>query len=227
MIISHFQTDIGKVRKSNEDVFASHGSEFFALADGMGGLPAGEVAAKLAVEAAVRGYQDTKGIKDIEDIKDIEGRVRQAVEEANRAVYQKAQDPQYAGMGTTLVVAVVLEEEAEIGNVGDSRAYLFRDGELKLVTVVHGLGGGVVTRAIGVAPAVSVDVFPLKLKKGDTILLCSDGLTNEISDANIAGILADIGNTQEAVRKKTAELISAANAAGGSDNITAGLIRYL
>jgi len=253
MILFAFKTDVGKVRKKNEDAFGHFGDEFFLVADGLGGLPAGEVAAQLAIDMAIEIYQESKNL-------------RRAFEVANREIYRQSREkPAYFGMCTTLVGAVVEGRKVTLANVGDSRAYLLhrlqgdsrRDRrssrrksgvaqprmkplqastqreaslsgkEISQITVDHGLGMGVVTRVLGIKPEVKVDFFTQDLKVGDLLLLCSDGLTTMLADEEILEILNDVGKTKKAIEKKAKELIEAANAAGGLDNITVCLVRVI
>lgn len=215
MIISYFLTEKGEVRENNEDAFAYLDQEFFAVADGLGGPPAGEVAATVAVEAVVRAYQDTKNIKVIEE------RVKHAVEEANRVVYEKAQKPEFAGMATALVVVAVSQNIAEIGNVGDSRCYLFRNSSLEQITTDHRMGTHYLTRSIGNLPNVEVDTFERKLKRGDLILLCTDGLTDVVS----ADVIVKILSSKKDLKSKARGLIEASLQFGSTDNITVGIIK--
>lgn len=215
MILFAFKTDVGKVRKKNEDAFGHFGDEFFLVADGLGGLPAGEVAAQLAIDMAIEIYQESKNL-------------RRAFEVANREIYcQSREKPAYFGMCTTLVGAVVEGRKVTLANVGDSRAYLVSGKEISQITVDHGLGMGVVTRVLGIKPEVKVDFFTQDLKAGDLLLLCTDGLTTMLADEEIFEILKDVGKTKKAIEKKAKELVKATNAAGGLDNITVCLIRII
>lgn len=215
MILFAFKTDKGKVRQKNEDAFGLFEDEFFVVADGLGGMPAGEVAAQLAVETVVGEYQESQDIK-------------RAFEVANHEIYrQSRENPAYMGMCTTLVGVVVEGRKATFANVGDSRAYLISGKEISQITVDHGMGMGVVTRVMGVNPEVKVDIFKKELKPGDLLLLCTDGLTTMLSDKEILEILKDLGDTEKAIKKKAKELVDATNSAGGLDNITVGLMRFV
>lgn len=212
MVIFAFKTDTGEIRKNNEDAFGHYEDEFFLVADGLGGLPAGEVAAKLAVEVAIEVYKESKDLK-------------RAFEVANHEIYRLSREnPAYFGMATTLVGVVIEGKYATLANVGDSRAYLINKSSINQITVDHGLGGGVVTRVLGINPEVKIDIFKNDLQSGDLLLLCSDGLTMMLTDEEIFRILKDSAKTKKAIEKKTKELIKAANATGGLDNITVGLI---
>jgi serine/threonine protein phosphatase PrpC len=219
-------TDTGRRRLGNEDanVFKP---PFFAIADGMGGARAGEIAAGLAAAALEEGApQSADGIVAL-------------IEEANRRIWERSvQDPETAGMGTTLTAALVDAEAGTIaiGHVGDSRAYLYRDGELEQLTTDHSLvvelvESGIltpeeaerhpqrsaITRAVGTEPTVEVDAFTVDAKPSDLYLICSDGLTDMLA----ADEVEDVIESAEADPSRAAEaLVAAANARGGEDNIT-------
>jgi serine/threonine protein phosphatase PrpC len=226
-----FRTDTGRQRQANEDSFFA-GSELFAVADGMGGAQAGEVASRIAAESfepAVRG--DESG----------EAYLRSIAETANRRIHSIAQrDSTRSGMGTTLTAAMVEDDEVSIAHVGDSRAYVYRDGNLRLLTSDHSLveelrrqgrltdeqaedhpQRSIITRALGPEEAVEVDTMTFSARPGDVFLLCSDGLTTMIKDDRIAEILANADDLDAAVD----QLVREANEAGGRDNITAVAFR--
>jgi protein phosphatase len=212
MIIFSFATDIGKIREKNEDAFGHYKDEFFIVADGLGGLPAGEVAAQLAVEKAVEVYQKLKD-------------PRLAFEAANKAVFEKAQrEPKFYGMATTLVGVAVGKDKAVFANVGDSRGYLIRGGLIRQITEDHKDFTGAISRVVGFLTAVEIDTFKVNLKKDDLLLLCTDGLTDMLTDEQILEILKNPGDAEKTLNMKTKELIEAANDAGGIDNITVCLI---
>jgi serine/threonine protein phosphatase PrpC len=225
-------SDTGRQRRANEDsVYAR--APLFVVADGMGGASSGEVASRMAVETLERGLPDGSG--------PAQDRLAARVEEANEAIHDASRmDAEHAGMGTTLTAAYIDAEEAAIAHVGDSRAYLLRDGELRQLTRDHSLVDefvrqgklteeeardhpqkSIITRALGPEPAVEVDRQTLPLRDGDVLLLCSDGLTSMVHEDEIAPILASAGSLQEAGKR----LIAAANEAGGRDNITVILLR--
>lgn len=206
------KTDIGKLREKNEDAFGNFGDELFLVADGLGGMPAGEIASKMAVEKAIEGFSLTKDIK-------------RAFVFANQEIYQKSREnPDYFGMSTTLVGVAIEGRKATFANVGDSRTYLVTKDKISQITKDHGLGMNIVTRVLGINPEVEVDTFKKDLQKGDILLLCTDGLTNMISDSQILEIIKDGGKNQEELEKKAGQLIEAANKSGGADNITVCLI---
>jgi serine/threonine protein phosphatase PrpC len=218
-------SDPGRKRRRNEDAYVAT-PPVFAVADGMGGPRAGEVASGLAAGA----------IEVREDGRDGETRVVELIREANRRVYERsAEDASVSGMGTTMTVAVVGGNGVTIGHVGDSRAYLARGGALRQLTDDHSLvaelvrGGkispeeaehhpqrSVITRAVGTDPDVDADVFTVTPEEGDVFLLCSDGLTTMVSDEAILRVLAEQPDLERAAK----ELVRLANRAGGEDNIT-------
>jgi len=220
-------SDTGKKRRRNEDSYVV-APPLFAVADGMGGAQAGEVASKLAA-AALEDTDSGEG--------DGEARVVSLIQEANRRVYERANtDPATTGMGTTMTVALVEGELVTIGHVGDSRAYLVRAGRLEQLTEDHSLVNellksgklspkeaethpqrSVITRAVGTDPDVDVDVFKIEAHEGDVFLLCSDGLTDMVDDE---GILDLVERHHDDLDRAAKSLISAANRGGGEDHIT-------
>jgi PPM family protein phosphatase len=224
------QSDRGRQRQGNEDSYFVR-SPLFVVADGMGGAQAGEVASQMAVESFDRGLPDGTPAEGLAHI----------VEDANRRIHERSQsDAQRAGMGTTVTAAYVGEGEVTIAHVGDSRAYLLRDGDLIRLTRDHSLVGelvargklteeqaethpqrSVITRALGPEPDVQVDVQAYQARGGDRFLLCSDGLTSMIPEARVKEILEGSESLADAGR----DLIAAANDAGGRDNITVLLFR--
>ncbi len=221
---------VGQVREANEDSVhpeadgAGDGPLLVAVADGLGGHVAGEVASRLAIQAAAATGGD----------------VAARVQAGNAAVVARVREqPELAGMGTTLTLAELTGNEAAIGHVGDSRAYLLRSGSLRQLTTDHSkmeelLSAGLIThdevpthpqramitRALGLAPDVEVDTVAERLEPGDRLLLCSDGLTSMVDDATIEQLLAGAASVEEAAWS----LVDAANAAGGADNITVAVV---
>ena len=228
-------TDTGRRRVRNEDAYVFE-PPLFAIADGMGGARAGEVAAGLAAAA----LKDGRGA--VSDEASLEARIA----EANRQVWERSvADPRTAGMGTTVTVAFVDQPASRIvfGHVGDSRAYRLRGNELEQVTTDHSLVAELVesgvltpdeaerhpqrsaiTRAVGTERAIEADVFSLPGEVGDLFLLCSDGLTDMLSEAEIAGALVAADRDPEAAARA---LVDAANAHGGEDNITVVLFELV
>ncbi|HZB22669.1 MAG TPA: Stp1/IreP family PP2C-type Ser/Thr phosphatase, partial [Gaiellaceae bacterium] len=213
-------TDPGRRRRRNEDSFVVE-PPLFAVADGMGGAQAGEVASRLAAGALKEG----------------EGAIEELIQEANRRVHRRSmEDPGASGMGTTMTVAVVEHGIVRIGHVGDSRAYLVRDGELEQLTQDHSLVGelvrtgrlspeeaeshpqrSVITRAVGTDPDVDVDTLTVETRSGDVFLICSDGLTDMVDDRTILQTVEEKRGDLDAVVKT---LVKNANKGGGEDNIT-------
>jgi serine/threonine protein phosphatase PrpC len=225
------KSDTGRQRSANEDSLFAR-APLFAVADGMGGARAGEIASKLAVEMLQDGMP-AEGTA--------EERLASLVRQANQRIHSRSQaDEREVGMGTTMTVAYVGDDEVVFAHVGDSRAYLVRDSELERLTHDHSLVDemlrrgkiteeeaaehpqrSVITRALGPEAAVEVDTFTVSARAGDMFLLCSDGLSSMIKEAEIAEILRDAGSLKDAARR----LIDAANNAGGRDNITVVLFR--
>jgi len=211
------RTEIGHVRQRNEDALLVEASAgFFAVADGMGGHPAGDVASAVAIQRLRESLAASDGTAAAETI-------AAALHEAHAAVLAEAgADASRAGMGTTAVVAVVLDSLAWVGHVGDSRCYLLPGGgELQPVTADHG-AGGYLTQALGLERGVSPEVAEVPLMAGDRLLLCTDGLTNMVDDGQIATILRKADDPQSACDALT----DAALAAGGVDNVTTVVIEH-
>jgi protein phosphatase len=225
------KTDTGRQRRDNEDsAFAR--APVFVVADGMGGAQAGEVASRLAIEAFEHGLPDDGSPEE---------RLAARVREANHQIYERSRaDRGRAGMGTTLTAAYVDDAHVAIAHVGDSRAYLFRDGTLQRLTQDHSLVDelvrrgklteeqaaehpqrSIITRALGPEPDVEVDTWTYPGRPGDVVLLCSDGLTSMISEERVREVLSAHSILDEAADA----LIHEANEAGGRDNITVVLFR--
>jgi PPM family protein phosphatase len=220
-------TDTGRKRRHNEDSYVCE-PPLFAVADGMGGAQAGEVASGLAAAALREDRpEDATG----------EDRVTALIQEANRRVYQRSsEDAAASGMGTTMTVALVEDGTVAFGHVGDSRAYLVRDGSLEQLTDDHSLVAelvrsgklspeeaevhpqrSVITRALGTDPDVDVDTFSIQTQPGDVFLICSDGLTSMINEGLI---LEEVDRHRADLKAAASSLIAAANRGGGEDNIT-------
>ena len=231
-IVEHAgRTDVGRQRNANEDDFVL-APPFFAVADGMGGAKAGEVASAMATEG-FEGESDSG--------EPAEAQLARILREANRRIYDLAvSDESHRGMGTTLTAAKVTGEEISLAHVGDSRAYRMRDGELEQLTKDHSLVAelersgqitaeaaehhpqrSIITRALGPEPEVEVDTYTVPGREGDLFLLCSDGLTSMISDDEIGSILRSANSLDAAADA----LVRAANQSGGKDNITVVLFR--
>jgi len=248
------QTDVGQVRDHNED-YISYDAElgFGVLADGMGGLNAGEVASSMSVHLLMDELTSLKkGSSTVEAELDSDALgvplrcrlVRRIVEKTNSAVFHVSQtQPQCRGMGTTIIVAMYEDNNLVVGHIGDSRVYRYRGDSLEQMTRDHsyvqelidkGLftkeqarasdKKNVVTRALGVGPSVEVEVHEHAVKVGDIYLMCSDGLTDLVTDADIETIFrGSKGNMNEIAGL----LVNLANASGGKDNISVILTRVV
>jgi serine/threonine protein phosphatase PrpC len=231
-VAEHFEkSDTGLQRRANEDSFFAR-APLFVVADGMGGAQAGEVASRLAAETFAEGLGPEGSSEE---------RLAALALEANRRIHEVSRaDRDHAGMGTTLTAAYVDGDEIAVAHVGDSRAYLLRDGELTRLTRDHTLVDelvrrgrlteeeaaehpqrSIITRALGPEHVVEVDTRTHAARAGDVLLLCSDGLTSMVAEPHVGEILRASGSLGEAGRA----LVAAANEAGGRDNITVVLFR--
>ena len=232
-------TDAGRRRDMNQDyVYGSDTAvgklpNLFVVADGMGGHKAGDYASRVAVEVMAEYIRNEESGLPILAL-------RKGIEEANRIVLRASLiDIDKEGMGTTIVAAVLDEDRLITANVGDSRLYIINENSIRQVTVDHSYveemirrgriaredarkhpDKNMITRAVGVFPDVEVDFFETKVAPGDTVLLCTDGLTNMVEDEDIKRIILG----QRDIVEKTESLIKAANQNGGTDNITVLLI---
>jgi PPM family protein phosphatase len=231
-IVEHVgRTDVGRQRSVNEDSLVL-APPFFAVADGMGGAKAGEVASAMAA-GTFDGESDSG--------EPAEAQLTRILREANRRIYELAvSDDSHRGMGTTVTAAKVTGDEVSLGHVGDSRAYRLRDGQLEQLTRDHSLVAelersgqitpeaaenhpqrSIITRALGPEPDVQVDTYTLAGRDGDLFLICSDGLTSMISDEELGSILRSSDSLDQAAES----LVRAANQSGGKDNITVVMFR--
>src|SRR3954462_6168775 len=219
-------TDTGRRRRHNEDSYVCE-PPLFAVADGMGGAQAGELASGLAASALRDDSERLGGGRRVDEL----------IKEATRRVYERqSQDASASGMGTTMTVALVEDGQVAIGHVGDSRAYLVRNRSLDQLTEDHSLVAelvrsgklspeeaeghpqrSVITRALGTDPDVDVDTFSIEAKPGDLFLLCSDGLTSMVDDDTI---LREVERNRRDLKGAAKALVRAANKGGGEDNIT-------
>ncbi len=232
-------TDVGRVRPRNQDYLYSSSSpvggldNLYLVADGMGGHNAGDYASRFMVEELVRYFSENPA----ENVRRL---FEEGIRSANRALYEKSlTSPCLEGMGTTLVAATVMDGELFVANVGDSRLYLYNNGELSQITQDHSyveemvrMGRMVkgsreylekknlITRAAGTSRNLEADYFRVRLETGSLILMCSDGLTNMLTDREIADSLAQGGTLKDRVER----LIAGANQRGGRDNIAVVLI---
>jgi serine/threonine protein phosphatase PrpC len=222
-------TDIGLQRTTNEDAYLAQ-PPLFAVADGLGGHSAGEIASRLAIDILSGWAADGREA------------LTEAVKEANRSVHeQAASDPELHGMGTTVTALLAADSSIQIVHVGDSRAYLFREGDLRRLTQDHTLAErlvregritsdeadrhpqrSILERAVGVSPEVEVDVYAIDILPGDRLLLCTDGLTSMLSDPEIRTVLAEERDPEGAAGRLVAEAVRA----GGRDNVTTLVVDY-
>lgn len=243
-------SDVGRVRKNNEDAVAEDPElGLLVLADGMGGYNAGEVASSICNDTLLQIVRREVG-KLPRKLREPEGDnhwpqtllLRQAIEEANAAIYQTAQSqPQCAGMGTTVVAVLLHNDRMSIAHVGDSRLYRFRFGELTQLTRDHSLQEeliargqysradaerlvrkNIVTRALGVEPTVSVDLGERTVEVGDLLMLCSDGLSDIVTPEQMRVSLRRYNDDLPGAAQ---DLINQALSAGGKDNVSVALAR--
>lgn len=233
-------TDIGRKRELNEDYIYTSGQpigalpNLFIVADGMGGHKAGDYASMHTVDRFV------EVIRELGEEHGVQDAINEAVTAANAYIYQRSREnSNLSGMGTTLVLATCIGNEAIVANIGDSRLYLVNDDAMTQITRDHSLveemvtlGGidremarnhpdkNIITRAVGVKEKVAADFFEVDLTKGDKLLLCSDGLTNMLRDEEIYQIIQENKELEQAAKA----LIDAANKNGGRDNIAVVLV---
>ncbi len=232
----------GLKRRTNQDFAATFkntsGQTLAIVADGMGGHLAGDVASKMAVEELGANFSKTHFTQE-------ESATRwfiQQLQEENERIYNKGQEEaKFFGMGTTVVAVIVFEEEFVMAHVGDSRGYLFRNNTLRQITTDHSLvqelvnegeitqemarkhpQKNVVTRSVGMPGTLEVDVLAMKYEPGDTLLMCSDGLTNMVLDEDILTVLQQ----EKSLEEKATTLVNMANENGGTDNITVMLVNF-
>jgi len=232
-------SDVGRVRELNEDNWHWEPLDgdlaLYAVADGMGGHDRGEVASRIAVESLFTAAHEAAAQLKRRDVSSLQALLRDSVQRANRAVVTTGEKND-SNMGTTLCAALVHKErDAIIANVGDSRAYVVREGNIKQISQDHSLvaylvalgeisadearnhpSGNILVRSIGSVPEVEIDVYHLAVKPGDRIVLCSDGLWGEVPDDELERLMRENSNPQEACRA----LVESANTRGGRDNTT-------
>ncbi len=229
-------TDRGRKRPSNEDAFGySVERGVYVVCDGMGGAAAGEIASAVAVDEFMKLLTGRTAANPMH------ADAEQAIAVANQAIFSRSQrSNKLNGMGTTLVALLANERHVWMINVGDSRGYRLRNGHLEQITIDHSLVDeqvrmgrmersealrsplrNVITRALGTQSAVTADMFELETEPGDLFLLCSDGLTRELSDTHIESLLG----AEAPLEEVCSQLVASANQAGGHDNITCLLVR--
>lgn len=244
------ETDVGQKRNHNEDTFSiNEGESLFVVCDGMGGHASGEVASQMAVETIKTFFKDTRDDPEVtwpykmdRSKQYEENRLTTAIKYANVRIFDAAKkEPKYHGMGTTITALYFIEEGVYRAHVGDSRIYRLRDGEYEQISEDHSLLNdyikmkkltpeeiasfphkNVIVRALGMKESVKVDVLLEKPKSGDVYLMCSDGLSDEVSDERMQEILISHGSD---VQTACHELVQEANRNGGHDNITVVLVR--
>ena len=240
------KTDTGVVREQNEDsILMLPHAQVYVVADGMGGHAAGEVASAMAIEA-VSDYANTPVFTRLDAVWPhyrTQAIFASYFEGNLRILKESIRNPARRGMGTTMVSLVVRETEAEIINLGDSRAYLIRDGKMRQVSHDHSLWQelidrgelktpeeienyphkNIITQAMGSRPEIAPDIFSNPIMPGDIYVLCSDGLTNELTDQQIEQIILSHGNNLDAA---TDELVQKAKIMGGRDNISVVLVKF-
>ena len=248
------RTDVGQVRDHNEDfITENEGMGFAVLADGMGGLNAGEVASSMAVHLLIDALAEYRNgsslvaaeINRLDSDLPAESQVlRKLVEKANDSLFHVSQtQPQCQGMGTTVVAAYYHNDKVSVAHIGDSRMYRFRAGVLEQITKDHSFvqelidkglltkeearasnKKNVVTRALGVAPVVEVEVHEHEVEEGDVYLMCSDGLHDLVTDHDIENSLIELSSN---LNELAGHLVNLANVSGGKDNISIVLTRVL
>ena len=235
-------TDVGRIRQGNEDNFFAEADErrgVFVVADGMGGHAAGEVASEMAVTIVSRHLLPLQSVRDA-GAADL---VNKALQDANRAIFERMlAETDKQGMGTTASVMVLSDHGYLIGQIGDSRVYLYRDGTLTQITKDHSYVqeqvdaglltpeqaryhpySNVITRCVGASDEVEADIYSGEVRVGDVFLLCSDGLTGMVDDRRLAQLLMARSGPGRIVDS----LITEANGRGGLDNITAIVVQVL
>lgn len=235
-MLVHVISDVGLVRSTNEDSYICEPPHLFVVADGMGGHVAGEIASKLAATTVSHYVQEHAGEGNFEEM------LKQAIDHANTSTYQLAQSKEELnGMGTTITAVYVDGDTVYWGHVGDSRMYLLRNGELNQITHDHSLVWELVqcgsitkeeakihpkrnmlTRAVGTSCLIKIDTGTVHWQTGDIILLCTDGLTNMVSEQEIYDL---IRHHQGDFPSIVSQLVAQANKAGGLDNITTILLK--
>lgn len=233
-------SDIGKVREINEDNYCVYEKDItlYMVADGMGGHKSGEIASFIAINAIKEHI--LKYLKDESEEQSVKGIIFQAFNKANQEIYNKSnEDIDCEGMGTTITMALLIQDKLYIGHVGDSRGYLLKNGVLEQITQDHSLVAelvrngsitegeamrhpqkNIITRSLGTDKDIKVDIFTLDFQRKDTLILCTDGLTNFVDRYELQKVLLEMKNPAEGCDT----LVSLANQRGGYDNITVVII---
>lgn len=235
-MLAHVISDIGLVRETNEDSYICDPPHLFIVADGMGGHVAGEIASKLAISTVNSYIQEHVGKDNLEIL------LKDAIIQANTSIYQMAlSKEEFSGMGTTVTASYIDGDTIYWGHVGDSRMYLLRNGKLNQLTSDHSLvwelvqSGNItrdeayvhpkrnlLTRAVGTSCLITVDTGFVQWKPGDIVLMCTDGLTNMVSEQNICTLMQ---RTDCEISSIVEQLVNQAKDAGGFDNITVILLK--
>jgi PPM family protein phosphatase len=238
-----FKTDPGKVRILNEDdggIFVNTDGVYLAVvADGMGGHRAGDVASHMTIEFLQKEWHETK---DIETAEQAEQWLRQKITEINQLLFSHSnENPECEGMGTTIIAAICTDQFVSLAHIGDSRCYLLNESGYKQLTDDHSLvyelvrtgqiskedaehhpRKNVILRALGTEQTVEIDILTVIFEQGDFLLICTDGLSNKVSEQEMVEILSN----KEALETRALEFIRLANQYGGEDNITLCLIEH-
>jgi PPM family protein phosphatase len=238
-----FRSDRGKVRQHNEDnggIFINpEGVRFAVVADGMGGHRAGDVASRMTIEHMRESFGETQAFHTPQEA---ESWLREKIEQVNRVLFEHSeQNTECQGMGTTIVAAICTGKFATIANIGDSRCYLYNESGFKQVTEDHSLVNelvrsgqisredaenhprkNVLLRALGTEKNVDMDITTIVFEEGDMLLLCSDGLSNKVSEKEMLDTVRD----ERSIEEKADSLITLANLYGGEDNITLVLVQF-
>lgn len=234
-------TDVGNIRPINEDNYCIYENEIklYIVADGMGGHKGGDIASSLAIEV-IKDHLIKYIESDLEP-KSIEGVIFEAINRANTEIYHKSLNvEECSGMGTTTTLALCINNTIYIAHIGDSRAYLYSQGEIKQITEDHSLVAelvrsgsisewearrhpqkNVITKALGTEKSIKADIFSLDLQEMDTLILCTDGLSNFVNQFEMKSTIEDQGVSEESC----CALIGLANQKGGYDNITILMIQ--
>lgn len=241
MIQIGFKSNRGVVRENNEDAcFVIPGNDVYVVADGVGGNNSGEVASRTAVEE-IAGFVNTGNIRRCESPEEIFSFMGDAIGVANSTIYEMGKDTtRYTGMATTVVMAYIYKSEGYIANVGDSRAYIYRDGKMTRITKDHTYVNelidkgvitadeaeshrqkNVITKALGAEPSIEPDYYKLPLNSEDVLMLCTDGLYGEVGEERILDVLSKGLNMNDTC----GELVDMAIESGGRDNITVICVR--
>lgn len=221
MIVFTFVSDKGKVKEKNEDFYGFYDNELFLIADGLGGYKGGEIASRLAVEVCLAEYKRIK-LEKLSPQKTL----KRLVSQAHFAVNQRAKQLGFLWMSTTLIIVMIKDNHFTIANVGDSRVYLIQSNLINQITIDQETDfTGLLLQAVGLGEKVKPDLYEGSFRKESLLLLCTDGLTDFVSDRKILELIDVKAKTKKELNKSADQLITLANNRGGFDNITVGLIK--